>query len=228
MSVANVIDGKIVESVSASSVSNKNASGGNVMDKDAFLKLLVAQMKHQDPLEPQSNTEFVSQFATFSSLEQMQNMSTTIEMQRASSYVGQHVNIRTRLSNGEFREVEGRVDYVVFERTRALLSIDGALYNAADVYAAIDSEYKTAFDLATAFAKALNELPNVEWIDLGHGEIIDNLKDGFNAMSGYQQSFIANALIQKLQNYITALDSIRKVLEPPAGTPPGDESGEDE
>lgn len=223
MAVANIIDGKLVESASSVSVSgNKNATGGNTMDKEAFLKLLVAQLKYQDPLEPQTNTEFVAQYANFSSLEQMQNMGHNMEMSRASSYVGQHVTVRTRMSTGEYKEVEGKVDYVVFENNKALLSIDGALYNAADVYAAIDGQYKTAFDLAQAFAKAMGTLPgNAGNVSLGDAELIDNLKEGFNAMSGYQQSFIANSLIEKLQSYIAALDKLRENAE--AVTPPADD-----
>ena len=45
---------------------------GSALDKDDFLMLLVTQMKYQDPLEPESNTEYVAQLAQFSSLEQMQ------------------------------------------------------------------------------------------------------------------------------------------------------------
>jgi len=46
--------------------------------KEAFLKLLVAQMEYQDPLDPTDNTEFVAQLAQFSSLEAMQNMQADI------------------------------------------------------------------------------------------------------------------------------------------------------
>ena len=44
------------------------------LDKDAFLKLLVTQMQNQDPLSPADSTQYVSQLAQFSSLEQMQNL----------------------------------------------------------------------------------------------------------------------------------------------------------
>jgi len=48
------------------------------LGKDAFMELLVQQMKNQDPMNPQSNDQFIAQLASFSSLEQMQNMNDNI------------------------------------------------------------------------------------------------------------------------------------------------------
>ena len=73
--VAPVENGKIVETASQASVKKSTKSSKSGMDKEAFLQLLVAQMKYQDPLEPTSNTEYISQYAQFSQVEQMQNMS---------------------------------------------------------------------------------------------------------------------------------------------------------
>ena len=53
-----VEDGKIVESTSQSSLKKASDASKNGMDKDAFLQLLVAQMKYQDPLEPTSNGSY--------------------------------------------------------------------------------------------------------------------------------------------------------------------------
>lgn len=55
------------------------------LGKDSFLQLLVTQMKNQNPLDPQDNTQFVAQLAQFSSLESMQNLTSTVDT-IASSY----------------------------------------------------------------------------------------------------------------------------------------------
>ena len=60
---------------------------GKTMEKDEFLKLLVTQLSHQDPLKPMESHEFASQLAQFSSLEQLQNMNGTMEESIMSDYM---------------------------------------------------------------------------------------------------------------------------------------------
>lgn len=52
---------------------------GNELGKNEFMELMIAQLKNQNPLEPQDNGEFISQLAQFSSLEEMQGLSGSVD-----------------------------------------------------------------------------------------------------------------------------------------------------
>lgn len=52
--------------------------GSSRLDKDAFLKLLVAQLRYQDPTEPLDSKDFMGQLAQFSTLEQIANLSSAV------------------------------------------------------------------------------------------------------------------------------------------------------
>lgn len=204
MAVTGVIeDGKLIETASESSV--KKATAKNGMDKDAFLQLLVAQMKYQDPLEPTSNTEYISQYATFSQVEQMQNMAATMELTRASSMVGKLVAVETTDSSGNARQIQGTVEYVTYENGKAFVSIDNALYSVDDVIAVIDETYQTAYDMAVAFCAAMDKLPRVNSLTPDHKEAVETLQKAFNSMTTYQQSFISDDYIKTLQEYVARM-----------------------
>jgi flagellar basal-body rod modification protein FlgD len=55
------------------------ATGNDMLDKDAFMKLMLTQMKNQDPTNPLQSHEMAAQLASFTSLEQLQNINSTLE-----------------------------------------------------------------------------------------------------------------------------------------------------
>lgn len=132
--IAPVTDGT-VEST-AISTTKKDTKGTGILGKDAFLQLLVAQMQYQDPLNPSSDTEWVSQMAQFSSLEQMQNLNSTMTNSQAFSMIGQTVSVTT--DNGD---VEGVVKYVNISDGTAYVSIDGQSYEADKIKSVLSPEY---------------------------------------------------------------------------------------
>lgn len=210
--IAHIKDGKIVESTTASSLAKETEKSGSTMDKEAFLKLLVAQMKYQDPLEPTSNTEFVSQYAQFSSLEQMQNMSATLELSRASTLVGQTVSVNTTDSTGKSTTIQGVVDYVVYENNKAYVSIGGELYSLDDVYGVANQQYLDAYDKALAFGIAMNKLPSYENLTLDDKEDVDKLKEIYDGMSNYEKTFVAKDFTDKLDRYVKRIEELVKDL----------------
>ena len=127
--------------LNSNSVLNKNKSNNNSLGKDAFLKLLVTQLQHQDPLNPSSDTEFIAQLATFSQLEEMQNLSQNTANSQAFTLVGKEVVIKVEDSAGNPVYILGKVDFVTLVNGKAHLSIDDNSYSIDKLYQVIDEEY---------------------------------------------------------------------------------------
>jgi len=70
---------------------SKLVNASSSMGKDDFLRLLVAQLKYQDPMKPMEDKDFMGQMAQFSSLEQINNLAQSMEGMRASNQVSQSV-----------------------------------------------------------------------------------------------------------------------------------------
>ena len=109
--------------------SSTSTTSAGAMGKDDFMKLLVAQLKHQDPTSPTDMNGMTAQMTQFSMLEQMTNLSTAGEasakalarnealslLGREVSYVAADKSVRT-----------GKVEYVDVSADKPSLTIDGA------------------------------------------------------------------------------------------------------
>ncbi|MCM1268292.1 MAG: hypothetical protein NC302_10345 [Bacteroidales bacterium] len=203
--VQKVEDGKFVDSTSAASLAKANTTASNSLDKDAFLQLLVAQMKYQDPLEPTSNTEYISQYATFSELEQMQNMSASMDLFRASSLVGETVLLKVTDSQGRSTTVQGNVDYVVYEKNKAYLSVNGELYSMDDLDTVADPTYLEAYKMGADFLTIYNKLPAIENLTLADRTNVEKLDEMYQSMNDYQKSFLTDEQVDTMKKYVSKM-----------------------
>lgn len=92
------------------------------MGKDDFLKLLVGQLRQQDPMNPMEDKDFMGQMAQFSQLEQMTNVASTLRNERAFSLIGREVSYNNK-ETGELKS--GTVEKVSIEAGKTTLTIAG-------------------------------------------------------------------------------------------------------
>jgi flagellar basal-body rod modification protein FlgD len=85
---------KAAAAAKAAETAKEKAKGKDLGDKDTFLKLLVAQLKYQDPSNPADSTQFLAQTAQFTQVEKLEDMISMMKGQRmvnASALVGKTV-----------------------------------------------------------------------------------------------------------------------------------------
>lgn len=127
------------QTTTSSGTVDTNAPAAKTLGQDDFLKLLATQMSAQDPLQPMQDTEFISQMASFTSLQQMKDLTssfTTFSTQQAAStaqnYLGKVVSVddsNTGLS------VTGQVTGIAFQSGSPRLVINGQNYDPTKVTA---------------------------------------------------------------------------------------------
>lgn len=113
-----------VSQSTASAAALYGGAGANEdLGKEAFLSLLTAQLKHQDPLNPMDNTEFVAQLSQFSSLEQLYNLNDTMDRNgdmtlslhntMMTNLIGKDVMTEGNLISWDGEEANAEISYVL-------------------------------------------------------------------------------------------------------------------
>lgn len=95
---------------------------GEDMDKNAFLRILAAQMSNQDPTQPQDGTEYVSQFAQFAAMEQMSNLNSTMSGFASQSLIGRGVLLNAYDNNGNL--ISGVVRSVSQNGSKIIMGVE--------------------------------------------------------------------------------------------------------
>ncbi len=206
MSVNAIVqDGKIVEQgTTSSSTQSSSAEASNGYDKDAFMNILVAQMKYQDPLEPTSNTEYINQYATFTQVEQLSNMAEAFSLTRASDMVGKTVIV----TKEDGTTVQGRVDYVTYSGGEAYLNIDGSDYSMDQVSNVADSDFVEAHDQADDLTEMIDEFPDINNLNYTYAEQIYTAYAFYQNMNSEAVGYMDSKYITKLEEFKTKIDEL--------------------
>ena len=94
--------------------SRSDAKSKTMVDYESFLKLLVAEMKNQDPTKPMDSTDFIAQLATFSQVEQSVQSNTKLDqILQASALIGREVTSADGKTTGVVTEVKVKSDGMV-------------------------------------------------------------------------------------------------------------------
>lgn len=111
-------------------------SNPTLLDKNAFLQLLVAQLKNQDPMSPMDSNQFISQMAQFSTVEQLTNIYQTLDqmarengLTQGASLVGRQVT----MANNDGTTVTGTVQKVALVDNNVCLYVNDKPYGMGQV-----------------------------------------------------------------------------------------------
>lgn len=207
--VAPYVDGQLQTTTTSSESLSKAKAGGNVVSSDTFLTLLVAEMQNQDPLEPTDNTEWVSQYATFTQVQQMGEMADSLNVMRANGLIGKEVIMKVvSEKTGETSYQRGVVDYVVMEDGKPLLNINGSNYSIDDLDTVASDEYFEKYDFYDEFTKKMDALPGVNLMDRSYQDAFGEIVKLYDNMTDTQKEYMKNYAPLYLSNYELYLEKM--------------------
>lgn len=115
---------------SAQYLESKKNMGSSTLSKDSFLRLMMAQLKNQDPLKPQDNTQMLQQQAAMSTVEELQNLNKTMtqtsSLSQASSMIGKQVTVHN--PDDVEQKYTGTVTSAQVTKDGTAVEIDGVLF----------------------------------------------------------------------------------------------------
>jgi flagellar basal-body rod modification protein FlgD len=119
-----------VDSIINSNTQSSKKTGGSALGKDDFLKILITQLKYQDPSQPLQDKEFIAQMAQFTSVEQLSNMASEMKLLRqslgiTSDLIGKTVSWQGKDSAGNSVEKTGKVDSITFKDGNQFINVNG-------------------------------------------------------------------------------------------------------
>lgn len=197
-----------------------------LVSSETFLSLLVAEMTNQDPMEPTSNTEFVTQMAQFTSLQYSKDSATYSKSNYASSLVGKTVTA-SKMDGSKQVTKTGVVESVAKSGDSYTIRIDGTAFDISNVTAIADA--KTDDSTGTNTGSSLGEIIAKASMMIGMSATVDAKAQGGSVLdSGIITSIqVKDGQVRVIINdkgY--ALDDIVEVAYPTIDTGDDDSTGD--
>ncbi|AVQ37293.1 flagellar biosynthesis protein FlgD [Clostridium botulinum] len=167
---------------------------GQDLDKNAFFKILAAELANQDPTNAKDGTEYVSQLAQFSSLEQMANLNSMMKLTGASNFIGKVVLLRRFDEQGN--QYAGIVRNVIKNGDEIKLSIE---YEPGKVGEFAMEDVLNITDDINENSKYNNDLLNAVSL-IGKNVLMD---DGKEKITGVVKGVVRNGLGVSIKVTIT-------------------------
>ena len=108
----------------------------NALDSDQFMQILLAQMTHQNPLEPMDNAEMMTQFSQLNSLQELREIHTGVDQLAASNrvvYLTSLIGKSVKVNSPDGKIIDGVVEEVITEKGNPQLLVDGQKASLDDV-----------------------------------------------------------------------------------------------
>lgn len=214
MAITAIVENGKVQNTGTSSntTEKKKDEKTSPVNEDMFLQLLVAEMKYQDPMEPTSNTEWISQYATFTQVQQQSDMQQSLKQMEANNLVGKQVIMKSvNSATGETKFVSGQVDYMYVENGEIYLSINDKLFDIKELDTVVDTEYMNAITLATTFGEMVKKLPLKENLTVADEKLLTAARESYNSMTTYQKNMLK-------KEDLSALETLEKRMKELKGT----------
>lgn len=123
-----------ISSVSSTSTSSTSStSSSSSLDTDSFLQILAAELKYQDPSDPVSATEYVSQMAQISSLNELTSIGASIDNSVAYSLIGQEATYSATTTSGDTVTGTGKVLSVTVSGSNTYVNVGGTTVDYSSI-----------------------------------------------------------------------------------------------
>lgn len=204
-----MMNGKAVGNTTAASASDTGtAKTESKMDetKEMFLKLLVAEMQYQDPLQPTDNSEYVKELSQFTQVETLNSVNDHVEQLQAHTLVGKYVEITDSESG---KQVEGKVDFVSNNNGTMYVSVDGNLYKVTDVKSVSESNYFENTTMAASLEQMIGILPDPERLTLSDSNRVADVASALNALSPEAYAMVSDEAKKRLADIVAKMDQLK-------------------